>query len=478
MADNNYDPDLFDWGDETPGIQIDDVGPDIVQVAVQAALDAHEEVYGWRYLKRSDVKESAGRLYRVKYYMPEEKRKFFEDEFPAYTFVWDGALGHHDHPVAHLCTELNEIEMVEKMVTTGEQWIDLFGNGDRDRKYKRNCINMYTLATPKDYLRHQHRGVTDIPYDLEALCDPSHRLGKIDTITLTHALYYLSMEDIGRIVNVRSTRRIRALIHRHSKTHGELNAGEQEYWISEDGVVTQVNVATGEDYTHPTLEPLFRQFSAKTQAGGVAWTVTKAGGDSFILDFVACPNEICGTYKNIRFLKEQSWEEISYNGVSVKKLLHWTWMSATTQHGRVLIEDTDLFEKLRRYVAGKQRTPRLKTETMNHARRLCNKADIISIHGGGAHEIPVASMGDYVEVAFYIDVKHELDVGLAFYRENSVMLGALNAYYEKGAMPKDFVTASGAVIASSQALAAGAVRVLDSVRAMEKHNRRLAHHVF
>jgi len=478
MTDNNYDPDQFDWGNDSPGIDIDDIGTDVVEMAIHAALDAHEEVYGWRYLKRADVKETAGRLYKYKYFMPVKDREFFTENFPAYTFVWDGALGHHDHPVAHLCTELNEIEMVESMITTGEQWIDLFGNGARDRRYKRNCVNMFLLATPKDYLRHQKRGVTDIPFDMEALCDKDHRLGKINTITLTHALYYLSMENIGRIVNVSPDRRIRALIHRHSETHGFLNAGEQEYWVSEDGIVTQTNVATGEEYSHPTLEPLFRQFSAQTSFGGVAWTVSKAGGDSFILDFVACPNEICGEYKNIRFLKEKSWEEYSYNGLSVRKLLHWTWMSATTKNGQVVLEDTDLFGKLRRYVAGKQRTPRLRTETMNLARRLCNKADIISIHGGGAHEIPVASMSDYVEVAINIDVKREIEVSLAFYRDNHVMVNALNDYYEKGKMPKDLVAVTGIAIASSQALAAGAVRVLDSVRAMEKHNRRIAQHVF
>jgi hypothetical protein len=478
MADNEYDPDQFDWEGEDPGITLDDVGPDIVEEAIQAALDAHEEVYGWRYLKRSDVKESAGRLYRVKYYMPEEKRKFFQDEFPGYTFVWDGARGHHDHPVAHLCTELNEIEMVESMVESGEQWIDLFGNGKRDRKYKRNCINVYTLATPKDYLRYQNPGITDVLFDMEALCNPEHRLGKINTLTTTHALYYLSMENIGRLLNVRKERRLKALVHRHSKTHGELNAGEQEYNVSEDGVVTQINVATGEDYSHPTLEPLFRQFSAKTSFGGVAWTITAGGGDSYIIEFVACPNEICGDYQNIKFLKEKSWEQYSYNGVSVKKLLHWTWMSATTQQGEIVLEDIDLFEKLRRYVAGKQRSPRLKTETMNYARRLCNKADIIAIHGGGAHEIPVARMSDYVEIAFRVDAKNELDVALAFYREDRVMLGALNDYYEKGVMPKDFVAITGLAIASSQALAAGAVRVLDSVRALEKQNRRDAQHMF
>jgi len=478
MTDNNYDPDQFDWGPETPGIEVNDIGPDVVESAVQAALDAHEEAFGWRYLRRSDVKESAGRLYRVPYYMPEEKREFFHREFPGYTFVWDGARGHHDHPAAHLCTELNEMEMVEPLVAAGKQWIDLFGNGNRDRKYKRNCLNMYTMATPKDYLRYQSVGITDIPFDMDALCDPSNRLGKINDVTLTHSLYYLSTEMIGRIVNTSSKRRLHALIHRHSETRGELNAGEQQYVISEEGVVTQVNVATGEQYDHPTLEPLFHQTSMQTQSGGVAWTLRKAGGDSYFVEFVACPKEICGEYKNIQFLKKESWEQYDYNNITVRKLLHWTWMSATTAKGSVRLEDTDLLEKIRRYVAGKQRTPRLKTETTNYARRLCNKADIIAIHGGGAHEIPVAKMSDYVEVGFHIDVRAELDIAVSFHRENSVMLSALNKYYDQGTMPKDLVLTTGVAIMSAQALTTGAVHVLDAVRAQEKKNRRMIQHMY
>jgi len=427
---------------------------------------------------RSDVKESAGRLYRVPYYMPEEKREFFQREFPGYTFVWDGARGHHDHPAAHLCTELNEMEMVEPLVAAGVQWIDLFGNGNRDRKYKRNCLNMYSLRTPKDYLRYQSLGVTDIPFDMDSLCNPEHRLGKINDVTLTHALYYLSRDDIGRIVNTSSKRRMHCLIHRHRETRGELNAGEQQYVVSEEGVVTQVNVATGEDYDHPTLEPLFHQTSMQTRYGGVAWTLRAGGGDSFFVEFVACPNEICGEYRTIEFIKEKSWEQYSYQNITVRKLLHWTWMSATTAKGEVRLEDVDLFEKIRRYVAGKQRTPRLKTEAMNHARRLCNKADIIAIHGGGAHEIPVGKMSDYVEVAFHVDIRAELDIALSFHRENSVMLGALNKYYESGTMPSDMVMTTGVAIMSAQALTTGAVRVLDAVRAQEKANRRYAQHMY
>jgi len=467
MADE-YNPDTFDWGEDAPGVNLDDVGPDIVDQAVMAALEAHEETYGWRFLKRSDRKEGAGRLYRCKFYMPKHGQEFFEENFPGYTFIWDGALGHHDHPISHLANELNEIEMVEPLVNSGELWIDLFGNGGRDRKYKRKCINMYTLATPKDYIRYQNIGTTDVPFDMDKLCDVKGVYGKINHVTITQALYYLSMEQIGRIVNVHSGRRLHALIHRHSKTRGELNAGEQEYCIDGNGVVTQRNVATGEPYSHPTLEPLFHQFSARTSHGGVAWTIRAAGGDSFIIDFVGCPNTVCTDFVNVQKMKEQSWEEYEYNNISVQKFLHWTWMSATTSEGRVLIEDLELFSTLRRYVAGKQRTPRLKTETMNYARRLCNKNDIISIHGGGCSDIPVASMSNYVEVAFYVDMKSELDVALSFHKDNSKMMVALNKYYSDGQLPRDFTAITGAAIVSARTISDAANSVLDSItRAQE-----------
>jgi len=469
---DEYDPENFDWGDDTPGVDIDAVGPDIIEQLVQAALNAHEARYGWRFLKKSDRKEGAGRLFRVKHYVPEEKREFFEREFPGYTFIWDGALGHHDHPVAHLCTELNEIEMVESLVDSGKQYIDLFGNGARDRRYKRNCVNLYTKATPKDYLRYQHPKATDVPFDMDKLCDRAGALGKIDDIVMTHSLYYLSLEEIARIVNVHSSRRLRALVHRHSQTHGSLNAGEQEYWVDHNGVVTQRNVSTGEYYRHHTLEPLFHQYSAKTAFGGVSWTARAAGGDSFILEFVGCPNDICGEYNNIQVLKTRSWEEYSYANISVQKFLHWTWMSATTAEGVVTVEDLDLFDKLRRYVAGKSRTPRLKTETMNLARRLCNKEDIISIHGGGAHGIRVASMKDYVEIAFRVDMKSELDIALSFHMEDRKIISALNAYYEKGEMPRDFTTISFAASVSARTISDAASNVLRNIK--EAQEVRLA----
>ena len=112
-------------------------------------------------------------------------------------------------------------------------------------------------------------------------------------------------------------------------------------------------------------------------------------------------------------------------------------MTVTSGSSKYLLEDSDLTDKLRRYIAGKPRNSRTKSELMNYARRLTNKADIIAIHGGGAHEVLVGRMSDYVENAFYMDARHELEVAMSYFRPNATVIGALNAYYETGKMPLD-----------------------------------------
>jgi hypothetical protein len=390
---------------------------------------------------------------------------FFEREYPGYTFIWDGALEHHDHPVSHLARELNEIEMTDDLTRRGEQYIDLFGDGRRNYRYKRNCVTLFQKKTAKDYIRYQKLEPNMFELkQLDDLWDAKHPFGKIDTICMTHSLYYLPIEVISRIVNVRSTRRIRALVHRHPETSGTLNSGEQKYWVNQNLIVTQMNVQTGEKYHHPSLEGMFHQSSAQTAYGGVAWTIKKSGGDSYIIDIVGCPNEVAEEYVPLRYFKQESWEKYTYNSLTVKKFLRWTWLSASTSAGEVVLEDIDLFNKLRRYVAGKKRDPRLKIELMNHARRLTNKADIISIHGGGAHDVPVATMSEYVEVAFYVDQKKELDAALSFYRENRTITSALNEYYEKGSVPRDFTVVTGAAVHSAKTFSEHAIGIMQAVR--------------
>lgn len=438
----DYNPDNFDWGDDTEGIDLDGIGnPDILEDILTAALANHNENYDWTYVKRSELRERAGRMYTAKVVMPVEHRQWFEENWPEYVFVWDKATRHHDHPRAHLATELNEIEMTAQWVNDGTPYIDLFGNGHRDAKYKRKALVLYQKNSSKDYLRYFSASESMYMQELqwERLFSGGYKWGdqEINDLSLTHSLYYMSMDHLARWCNSGPKKRVRAMIHRHQHSHGELNAGEQEYWVSEDGVVTQRNCDTGEPYSHPSLEGLFHQFNAKTKYGGVAWTVTKMGGDTYQFEFVSCPNDLCGEYVPLKFLKPETRVEWAYNDTVVRGFLGWTWMTVTKGDRKYQLVDCDLTDKLRRYVAGKPRNARMKSELMNYARRLTNKADIIAIHGGGAHEVMVGRMSDYVENAFYCDARHELEVAMSYWRRNHVITDALTTYYETGKMPLD-----------------------------------------
>jgi len=207
--------------------------------------------------------------------------------------------------------------------------------------------------------------------------------------------------------------------------------------VSEEGIVTQKNVLTGETYSHPSLEALFHQQSARTRYGGLTWTIKKLGGDTFLLQFVGCPREVAEVFKPLNHFKKETRTEWTFENTRVRKFLGWTWMYTTRNGKEFLLEDVDLYDKLRRYVAGKPRTARMKSELSNYARRLINKADIISIHGGGCHEINVGRLSDYVEAAFYVDARHELEVAMSYARENATVVEILNAYYETGKVPMD-----------------------------------------
>jgi len=222
----SFDPNDMDWeGDGFTPTEAFTADP--YETVMAALLELHDESYDWTYVRASELRERAGRMYVSKVVMPEEHRKWFEEEWPEYVFVWDKATQHHDHPVAHLCTELNEMEMTEFFVTHGMAYIDLFGNGNRNRKYKRKCLTLYDLKTAKDHIR--YRGVVDGPYmqrlDMGKLIAGGYRIGtqRIKEICLTHALYYLSLSDVGLLC--KDGTRVSAIVHRHELTHGFLNRG-------------------------------------------------------------------------------------------------------------------------------------------------------------------------------------------------------------------------------------------------------------
>jgi len=318
-----------------------------------------------------------------------------------------------------------------------EPYIDMHGNPGRNAKYNRNCITMGGVYTPKGAIRYyEKRGM--LPVDIDGII--AGKYGPSKNISNTHALYYESLDTIAKLC--RAGFMYHALIHRHGQAHGFLNFGEQEYWVDMNGMVTQENVRTGERYSHPTCEPFFHQSTALTSYGGITWDTRQAGPDSYVLRFVACPDHLCEKFRTLGQLASADASIVVVDDVKVHSFLGYKWYTKGSGKSEVRLTDPDLLEKLRRYIAGRKRTPEKKEDLMNFCRRNCNKEDVISVHAGYWHKVPAEQMTDYVNMAFYMDIEHELESAIYFEKKYGTMKKALNEFYEKGTLPTHIYTPS------------------------------------
>jgi hypothetical protein len=228
-------------------------------------------------------------------------------------------------------------------------------------------------------------------------------------------------------------------VHRHNKSKGHLNKGELQYTTDSDGYVHQVNPLTGFTYKHRSIEPLFHVDSCQLFGGkvGLTWDINKLAGDTYHVKFVLCEASAAMKVADPWQLVKKDREVYIRGDVTVYRVLGFEWYVYHGADGQVLLEDVELYDRLRRTIAGKERTPRAKADLMSMCRRLANKNDIISIHQGFAHEIPPERMTDYVNAAFYADVKHELEVAIMYHRENKKAVDTLNKYYVEGCVPTD-----------------------------------------
>jgi len=255
----------------------------------------------------------------------------------------------------------------------------------------------------------------------------------------THALYYMTLEEVACWLGGNPDAEYYHIVHRHNKSKGHLNKGEMVYTVDENGIVTQRNPVTGLTFKHRSLEPLFHTDSCRLFGGrqGLAWDITTLAGDCYLIKFVLCGPERANKILDPWSLVKQNREVCVRGDVTVYRCLSFEWYVYHGPQKQVVLEDAELYDRLRRTIAGKERTPRSKSDLMAMCRRLANKNDIISIHQGFCHDVPPHLMSDYVHAAFYADVKHELEVALLYHRENRKAVDTLNKYLAEGVAPVD-----------------------------------------
>jgi len=212
-----------------------------------------------------------------------------------------------------------------------------------------------------------------------------------------------------------------------------------KYEVDSDGIVSQTNPVTGFKYNHRSLEPLFHVDSCRIFGGkvGLAWDINRLAGDNYHIKFVLCDPSKCSKVVDPYSLIKKDREVYIRGDVTVYRCLGYEWYVYHGPDKQTLLADVELYDRLRRTIAGKERSPRAKSDLMAMCRRLANKNDIISIHQGFTHEVAPELMTDYVNAAFYADVKHELDIALMYHRENRGAVEALNRFIVEGKAPVD-----------------------------------------
>jgi len=430
----NYDINEFDWDGEEEAHQ-DQSGIELVESLIREALAVTTPVED-AWLRPSAVDNDRARIaYNVQYALDEIQKDYLKESIGDVRTLTFNAREYHDHPISHCITEISEDLIVRKF--GDEPFVSVWGNLSRHRRLGHVGAKVVTdRVIPHDWFR--NRGLEESTTSVGEFIKASGHL-RYRLFLSTHALYYMTLEDIACWLGGNPDAEFHCIVHRHNKSKGVIH-NELQYTVDSDGIVTQVNPKTGLKFSHRSLEPLFHTDSCRLFGGrqGLAWDIQKLAGDTYNIKFVLCGAEKCNNILDPWMLVKQDRNVTIRGDVTVYRCLGFEWYVYHGSNGKVVLEDVDLYDRLRRTIAGKERTPRAKQDLMAMCRRLANKNDIISIHQGFAHEVPPELMTDYVNAAFYADVRHELEVALLYHRENKAAVDALNKYLVEGHVPVDF----------------------------------------
>lgn len=430
-----YDANEFDW-DIGADDEDDQASVNKVESLIRAALSVTTpKEHSW--LSPSKVDGDRARItYNVPYSLNDQQKTYFEEMVGDIRTITYNASGYHDHPMSHCLTEISEDLVVQGF--QNEAFVSVWGNASRHRRLGHTgAKTVSSREVPHDWFR--NRGMSEVVTDIYNFKDQGgHKNYRL--FLATHALYYMSLDQVASWMGSNMDAEFHCIVHRHNKSKGHLNKGELLYTTDSNGYVRQVNPITGFTYKHRSIEPLFFTDSCRVLDGkmGLTWDINKLAGDNYHIKFVLCDVDKANAIIDPWMLVEKDREVYVRGDVTVYRMLKYEWYVYHGPGGQTLLEDVELYDRLRRTIAGKARTPREKENLMAMCRRLANKNDIISIHQGFAHEVAPERMSDYVNAAFYADVKHELEVALAHHRENKDAVATLNRYYAEGVVPADF----------------------------------------
>lgn len=241
-------------------------------------------------------------VWELDYGLSDDQFKSLSSRFPGIAFVQVGT-GCHDHPIAHTSYRVVWNNVV-KMLNPGSLVADVAGNPafnakfNKDQSRRKEPIKIDTFCqvlSTKDSIRRKTRWGPMMSdgqvrweemtlYDMYRNDANRDRFSQYDAFLMNHSLYYYTFGEINKLLHLNPDSVLYATMHKLDGQSGSLNCGEQTYtkdFVS--GKVTQVNVETGETYTHGDPAPWFSKFSYADEFGAIAWTINKGCDDTYIL---------------------------------------------------------------------------------------------------------------------------------------------------------------------------------------------------
>jgi len=239
-------------------------------------------------------------VWELKYGLSKVQFELLSNRFPGVAFVQTG-FDAHDHPIAHTSYRI-VWENVMRSLHPGWKVADLSGNPSynegfnnlQSKRAKPITVDTFCkVLSPKDSIRSKVRwGPMEVDgkrrweemtlYDMYRNEENCSRFAQYDCFLMNHVLYYYTMGEITKLLQLNPNAVLMATIHKLPGQSGTLNCGEQAYekdFVT--GKVRQWNVDTGEDYTHPDPAPWFKNFSYADSSGAIAWTINKGCEDTY-----------------------------------------------------------------------------------------------------------------------------------------------------------------------------------------------------
>lgn len=288
----------------------------------------------------------------------------------------------------------------------------------------------------------------------------------------------MNHRDIMHLVHSSPGSKILALIHTHTKTHGFLNGGEQEYWVK-GGIVKQRNVKTNTVYYHPNITPGFfsetKTSYAPMSSKGFTWECHFVCEDTWIIEIAACDKaqklNVGPDYKKLFEAAEENEKGVVFN--------HFRTPVETpdvipTKDGKFIkleCENLDLLEQLKLVAAGRDRTgkegQKLMVELIQTAKHLVRPGSLFPEAARMAMES--GRLGDYCVKAFIADVPHETGLFAAMQLLEPILVA--HTISKKGKIPA--VMSPLGMMQTFRTVVTGAKMVNQVVRDKDKVGRAL-----